>query len=227
MDDDLGVAEGTEVRRLRNRQAAFAWWRDPGGLIRTLKLEDRERDVLIGRAPRNDVIFASASVSMVHARLISARGEWFYEDQSRNGSEIAEAVHRQAPEWQPLRGGRRRLWFAHNVIRLARNTGSVLHVELPSAGVITAGVQGDRVLDSLDRIYVETLLALCQRMLADPRERTLTNGEIAEALLISVDTVKDRLSKLYERYEIPTRPPRDARVKLATRALDEGLRTLG
>jgi hypothetical protein len=218
--DQLGVAEGSEVRRLRIEEATFAWWRDAAGIVRTRVLTGAE--VPIGRALGNPIVFDHISVSAVHARLLSTGGEWFIEDHSRNGTEIAEDVAGKAPDWSPLRAERRRLTHPRNLIRLAGKSSALLHVELRRPAPMTDGPDHDSLLDGLSPIYIETLLALCHHKLEDSRRPPATNQEIADQLFLSMDAVKDRISKLYRHFGIHARP-REARNDLANRALDEGL----
>ena len=66
------------------------------------------------------------------------------------------------------------------------------------------------------------LVALCRPLLADQFAGPASNREIAEALYVSVETVKSHLHVLFERFGIGDVPQNRKRAELARRAIERG-----
>ena len=74
----------------------------------------------------------------------------------------------------------------------------------------------------LSEAQQRVLLALCRPLLEDPFAGPASNREIAEALFLSVDTVKSHLQVLFDRFGIGELPQNRKRAELARRAIESG-----
>jgi DNA-binding NarL/FixJ family response regulator len=66
------------------------------------------------------------------------------------------------------------------------------------------------------------LALLCRPLLADPFAGPASNREIADALYVSVETVKSHLHVLFDRFGIGDVPQNRKRAELARRAIESG-----
>jgi hypothetical protein len=171
--------------------------------------------VLVGRQPGSDVCLDwDPSVSRAHARLERVGPDWTVVDDglSRHGTYLrGERVD-----------GRRRL-SDRDLIGIG---GCVLAfcdpaaAQWPSTSPLIAGRPPVQITPAQRRVLVE----LC-RPLIDGSASAASNRRIAEALVVSVDAVKHRLSELFDRFKLDHLPQNEKRAALANVAVREAIVT--
>lgn len=178
--------------------------------IVTLSESDR---ATIGRAPGSDVCLQwDAEVSRTHAQLVRLGREWTIADDglSRNGTTV---------NGEPLRGqyrlrdgdvvgcGLTRLVFRAPPLTIAE----------------TAPPSSRPVPVALSDAQRRVLFALCRPFAAGDRfARAPTNQELAEALFLSVETIKTHLRALFDRFGVEDLPHNQKRARLVELALESG-----
>ena len=195
------------------RGAPFLVYRDGDDRQVIVELsEDRARRTL-GRSPRNDVALRwDGEVSRLHAVIDRVGADWLVSDDglSRNGTYV-----------NGERLGARRVLRAGDVIQ----TGDTqIAFVAPTSGSVSATVSGAHAAAVPDVTPAQrrVLVALC-RPLA-PRGAVASNREIADELVVAVDTVKGTLSRLFEQFGIGGEVPQNQkRALLARRALQAGV----
>jgi pSer/pThr/pTyr-binding forkhead associated (FHA) protein len=203
---------------LRDRLAAerrgtpFLLYRDGEDRQVIVELRDDRPPLTIGRSPRSDVALRwDGEVSRLHAQLERVGGDWLVIDDrlSRNGTYVNGERLRAR---RVLRGG--------DVIR----TGDTqLAFVAPAGGSISATATAARPAAAPDLTPAQrrVLVALC-RPLAE-RGVAASNREIADELVVALDTVKGSLSRLFELFAIGADVPQNQkRALLARRALQSG-----
>jgi pSer/pThr/pTyr-binding forkhead associated (FHA) protein len=204
---------GEVAARLRaeRRGLPFLLFREPGEAQRIVELGEVPA-LTIGRQPSCDVCLGwDPEVSRVHAVLERVADEWTAVDDglSRNGTRVnGERLH-----------GRRRL-----------RDGDALTVGGTVLGFFAAGRGDVRATDAarhgaapeLSPAQRRVLLALCAPLQAGPFAAPASNREVADALFLSVDTVKGHLQALFEAFGVGTVPQNRKRAELARRALESG-----
>jgi hypothetical protein len=182
---------------------------------RILELEPGTDRATIGRQPACDIALPEdPSVSRVHAVLERIGEEWTLVDDgsSRNGSFVnGQRVHGR----QLLRDGDTVLVGDTQLVFRAHRDHAVAET-LPATAAPPA-------ISSAQR---RVLIALC-RPLAGAGFATLpSNGEIAEELFLSSETVKSHMHALFHAFELDEVPPQQKRARLAAAALERGVVTL-
>src|SRR4051794_4713830 len=183
----------------------FLLYRDGAGNQVVLELEPGR--LTIGRRAANDVALPwDPEVSRVHAELSHMGGEWILCDEgvSHNGTFVnAERVRGR----RRLRGG--------DVIAVGD---TLIAFCAPSSGSTVATAAKDRPpVVTVTPAQRRVLEALC-RPLEDPRRAApASNQEIADDLVLSVETVKGTLRALFERFELEALPQNQKRAALAAR----------
>jgi predicted component of type VI protein secretion system len=186
--------------------------------------EDEQRIVMlgppmaratIGRQEACDVALPEdPSVSRVHAVLDRIGEEWTLVDDgsSRNGSFVnGQRVHGR----QRLRDG--------DLVRVG-DTLLVFRAQRDRASADTAPARVPQIMISMAQRRV--LIALC-RPFADAGFAALpSNGDIAEELFLSAETVKSHLHALFHAFGLDDVPPQQKRAQLATSALEQGVITV-
>ena len=174
--------------------------------------EDRPR-LTIGRSPRNDVALRwDGEVSRLHAEIERVGGDWLVSDDrlSRNGTYV---------NGERLRA--RRVLRAGDVIR----TGDTqLAFVAPAGGSISATMTagGAAAVPDVTPAQRRVLVVLCRPLAAGGAPAS--NRQIAEELVIALDTVKGTLSRLFEQFGIGSDVPQNQkRALLARRALHTGV----
>ena len=192
--------------------APYLLFRDGDRRQRILVLQEEPPLVHIGRGPACEIALPwDTEVSRVHAILERAGGHWTLVDDglSRNGSFVNG--HRVR--------GRTRL---ENGDELAIGRTRLLFVSDGGPVLASTETTSERERPQLSGAQQRVLLALCRPLLADPFAGPASNREIAEALFLSVDTVKSHLQVLFDRFGIGELPQNRKRAELARRAIESG-----
>jgi pSer/pThr/pTyr-binding forkhead associated (FHA) protein len=195
------------------RERPFLLYRDGEGAQRIFDLGEAPERLTIGRNASSGVALPwDAEVSRVHASLERVGDEWTFVDDGRshNGSFIdGERVH-----------GRTRLRDG-DTIGLGR---TIIVFRSPSGreSLRTATSQqraAPVVTDAQRRVLVE----LCRPYVAGAYAVPPSNRQIADELIIGVETVKTHMRALFEAFELGDLPQHQKRAALAQRALQTGL----
>ena len=185
---------------------------DDAGAQRIVELPaDRER-LTLGRGEACDVALPwDGEASRVHALLERLHAEWSFDDSgSRNGSFVnGERV-----------SGRRRLRDG-DVLRVGK---TLIVFRAPSAGesVQTLPADDDAV-PSLTSAQRRVLIEVCRPFAASSFAAPASTRQIAEALVVSPDTVKTHLRALFDAFAIEALPQNQKRAELARRAFELGV----
>jgi pSer/pThr/pTyr-binding forkhead associated (FHA) protein len=174
--------------------------------------EDRPR-LTIGRSPRNDVALRwDSEVSRLHAELERVGGDWLVSDDhlSRNGTFV---------NGERLRA--RRVLRAGDII----TTGDTQLAFIAPAGVSVSATRSAAHAAAAPEITPaqrRVLIALCRPLSA--HGAVASNRQIADELVIALDTVKGTLSRLFEQFGIGGDVPQNQkRALLARRAVQAGI----
>jgi hypothetical protein len=184
--------------------------------------DDVQRIVDLGRAPARLAIGRAAScevalvwdreISRVHASLERLGDEWTFVDDggSRNGS-FVDGRRVQ---------GRRRLRDG-DVIVLGR---SALLFRDPGGGgeSLRTATSRERAVPHITAAQHRVLTALCRPCATAPDAVPATNRQIAEELVLGIETVKTHLSALVEAFGLVALPQHQKRATLARRGLETG-----
>ena len=213
-----GQPHGSTPLELRERLDAerlgvpFLLYRD-GDRTQVVVALESER-LTIGRRSANDVALAwDPEVSRLHAALERIGAEWVLCDEglSHNGTWVNGARVQ----------GRHRL-RAGDVVAV----GETLIAFWAPAGASaerTRTAQEARAPIDITPAQQRVLVALCRPLLADRYGTAASNREIAEELVLAVDTVKGTLSRLFESFGLESVPQHKRRMALASRALETGV----
>ena len=216
MTDALGLhrrtpAELQAVIAAQRRGVAFLEYRD-GDERQLLVALGPERDRLsIGRLPGCELPLTwDTEVSRAHALLEQAGGAWTIEDRGSSNGTLVNAARINRPH--VLHDG--------DVIRVGR-TQFVFHA--------AAGDDPRRTTPALDRVTPnptesqrKVLVELCRPAL-ERGAGAASNREIAEALFVSVETVKTHMRALFDGFDVGDVPQYHKRTELVRRALETGL----
>lgn len=195
------------------RGEAFLLFLDGDGRQQVAEIGDRGR-VAVGRRPSSDVALTwDSEVSRLHAVLECVGDEWTVVDEglSRNGSYVnGRRLH-----------GRRRL--ADGDAITIGHTLLIFRAGARAEGRTTA-VTTDGDPPRLSDAQLRVLTALCQPM-TDGGGFTVvrSNKEIADALYLSVETVKSHLRVMFEAFGVGDEPQNRKRSELARRAIEMGV----
>jgi pSer/pThr/pTyr-binding forkhead associated (FHA) protein len=209
-------AELKERLAAERRERPFLLYRDGDGAQQIHDLGDAPARLTIGRSTQNTVALPwDREVSRVHVSLEHIGDEWtLVEDgRSRNGSYIdGERVHgrMRLSDGDAIGLGRTVVVFRSPTGRESLRTATSQHSIVPRV----SGAQL-RVLTALCRPYAEASYAV-----------PASNRQIADELIIGVETVKTHMRALFDAFELGALPQHQKRAALAQRALETGLVSL-
>jgi hypothetical protein len=192
--------------------APYLLFRDGDRRQRILVLHEEPPLVHIGRGPACEIALPwDTEVSRLHAIVERSGGHWTLVDDglSRNGSFVnghRVRGRRRLEDGDELAVGRTRLLFVSGGEPALAPTDTTKEHERPQ----------------LSGAQQRVLVALCRPLLADPFAGPASNREIAEALFVSVDTVKSHLQTLFDRFGVGELPQNRKRAELARRAIESG-----
>lgn len=206
-------AELKERIEAERRGLPFLLYRDGDGTQRIHDLGGAPERLTIGRSATNDVALRwDAEVSRVHASLERLGEDWTFVDDgaSHNGSFIdGERVT-----------GRRRLRDG-DVIALGRTT-IVFRSPTGRESLRTATSQ-QRAAPKISEAQLRVLAALCRPYAEGSYAVPASNKQIADELVIGVETVKTHMRALFDAFGLGDLPQHQKRAALAQRALQSGI----
>ena len=216
MADALGLHRRTPVElkaviEAQRTGSPFLEYRDGEETLRLVELSAELDRLSIGRLPTCELAMTwDSEVSRAHALLEQVGGAWTIEDRgSSNGTQVNTA-RINGPH--VLREG--------DVVRVGR-TQIVFHA--------AAGEELRRTTPAIDRVAPnptesqrKVLLELCRPAL-ERGSGAASNREIAEALYVSVETVKTHMRALFDAFDVGDVPQYHKRTELVRRALETGL----
>jgi pSer/pThr/pTyr-binding forkhead associated (FHA) protein len=195
------------------RRRPFLLYRDGGGIQRIVDLGDVPVRLTIGRSASNGVALPwDAEVSRVHASVERLGEEWTFVDDGRshNGSFIdGERVHGRTR----LRDGDA-ISVGRTIVLFRSPTG---RESLPTA---TSRQHAMPVITSAQR---RVLIALCRPYAGSSFAVPPSNRQIADELVLGVETVKTHMRALFDAFELGEIPQHSKRAMLAQHALETGL----
>jgi len=205
-------AELKERIEAERRMRPFLLYRDGDGAQRILGLGDVPERVTIGRGASNFVALPwDAEVSRVHASIERMGGEWTFVDAgSHNGSYIdGVRVHERTRlrDGDAIAVGRTCVVFRSPTGRESLRTATSRQNAMPE---ITNAQR--RVLIALCRPYAESSFAV-----------PASNRQIADELVLGVETVKTHMRAMFDAFELGDIPQHRKRAALAQQALESGL----
>jgi len=193
------------------RGTPFLVYRDADSSQVIVELAETSRRLTIGRHERNDIALCwDGEVSRLHAVLELVGVDWVLTDDrmSRNGS----FVNGDRVSSRVLRSG--------DLVAVGETLIAFVAPDRSSGSTTRTAAGLRRVVDATPA-QRRVLVALC-RPLHDHRPPA-SNREIATELVVSIDTVKGTLSRLFELFEIgPDVPQNQKRALLAQHALQAG-----
>jgi pSer/pThr/pTyr-binding forkhead associated (FHA) protein len=206
----VSPAELAQRLAAERRGVPFLLYLDGDRRQRIVELAGRE--LSIGRDEDNDVPLPwDTEVSRAHAMLERVGTAWTIVDDglSRNGSYV---------NGQRLRG-RRRLDDG-DAITVGGTL--IVFVAEPRVARTTATTRIGRPPE-LSPAQRRVLAALCRPVLDGPFAAPATNREIADELVVSVETVKSHMHALFDLFEIGDMPQHRKRSELVRRAFERGV----
>jgi pSer/pThr/pTyr-binding forkhead associated (FHA) protein len=193
-------------------QTAFLLFRDDTGHAGVCELPDGRDRLTLGRRASCDLALPwDDEVSRLHAELVRMGADWVVCDDglSHNGTFV---------NGERLNGRRRLRDGDVLVVGMTRMTFSA-----PPASSATAGstrvAQASAPEIRLTATQRRLLAALCRPLRDAGYAAPASNRQIADELVISLDTVKGTLSVLFERFGLAELPQNQKRAALAARAL--------
>ena len=206
-------AELQERNAAERRGRPFLLLRDGDGAQRIVDLGAAPERLVVGRGASSDVALPwDGEVSRVHASLERLGDEWTFVDDgsSRNGSFIdGTRVH-----------GRRRLRDGDLIV--VGRTGLVFRSPTGRESLRTATSE-QRVVPKVSGAQLRVLTALCRPYAEGAFAVPASNRQIADELVIGLETVKSHMSALFEAFGLGDLPQHQKRATLAQRALQLGV----
>ena len=205
-------AELAERLAAERRGTPLLVYLDGEGRQRIFELGDGGRTACIGRDPEAEVPLTwDTEVSRAHAIVERLAGCWTLVDDglSRNGTFLGG---------QRLRGRRRRR--DGDAITIGRTTLVFVGAAGEGGTTQTTRYGGPPPLSPAQRRVLD---ALCAPVRDDRFAAPASNREIAETLVLSVDTVKSHLQALFEHFDVQDLRPTRKRNELVRRAFERGV----
>ena len=193
--------------------SAFLEYRNGDDELQILALGPERDRLSIGRLAACEVAVTwDTEVSRAHALLEQVGGAWTVEDRGSSNGTLVNAVRINGPhvlrDADVVRVGRTQLIFhAAEDDDLRRTTPAI-----------------DRVVPNPTDSQRKVLVELCRPAL-ERGAGAASNREIAEALFVSVETVKTHMRALFDAFEVGDVPQYHKRTELVRRALETGLVT--
>ena len=216
MTDALGLhrrtpAELKAVIAAQRGGTAFLEYRDGDDVQRILALEPGMQRLSIGRLATCEIAVTwDTEVSRAHALLEQAGGAWTIEDRGSSNGTLVNAARITGPH--VLRDG--------DIVRVGR-TQVIFHAAGEDDLRRTTPAL-DRVAPSPTESQRKVLVELCRPAL-ERGGGAASNKEIAEALFVSVETVKTHMRALFDAFAVGDVPQYHKRTELVRRALETGL----
>ena len=205
-----------KVIEAERSEQPFVVYRDGAGEQRIVTLDRGALRITVGRRSASDLPLPwDSEVSRVHCELEWIGGEWAVSDAglSRNGTFVNEqrlSERRRLSDGDVIRVGTTRIVFrSGDAATTAAGTIDTEHH--PELAPLSERQRA--ILAALARPFVDA------RGLVAPA----TNREIGDELHLSVDAVKGHMRVLYQRFGLQDTPQHEKRVRLAERALRDGL----
>jgi pSer/pThr/pTyr-binding forkhead associated (FHA) protein len=193
---------------VERRGVPFVLYHDDGAQ-RIVELAREPQRLTIGRHPQCAIsVQGDEEVSRVHAELELIHDEWTIVDDglSRNGSFVnGKRIHGRLR----LRSGDI-IQVGHTLLRFCQPE--------PGKGKPTVA-QIERVTPEISNAQRRVLVALCRPLAEGLLAVPASNREIAEELVVSVETVRTHLRALFEIFRIDDLPQNRKRAELARQAL--------
>src|SRR3954451_4325633 len=220
MPGALGHPHGSTPVELQQRLEAerrgvpFLRYRDGERRQVLFPLDGTNERVAIGRRSSNDVALSwDPEVSRLHAALERMGPDWVLCDEglSHNGTWVNGA---RVQGRQRLRAG--------DVLAVGE---TLIAFWAPAAGSAerTRTAQAARAPVDITPAQRRVLVSLCRPLLEDRYATAASNREIADELVLAVDTVKGTLSRLFESFGLDAVPQHKKRMALALRAIETGV----
>ncbi len=216
MTDALGLHRRTpvELKAVIAAQRAgspFLEYRDGDDAHRIIELGAELERLSIGRMASCELAMTwDSEVSRAHALLEQAGGAWTIEDRGSSNGTLVNAARIARPH--VLRDG--------DVVRVGR-TQIVFHAAGDDDLRRTTPAL-DSVAPNPTESQRKVLLELCRPAL-ERNGGAASNREIAEALFVSVETVKTHMRALFDAFDVGDVPQYHKRTELVRRALETGL----
>jgi pSer/pThr/pTyr-binding forkhead associated (FHA) protein len=195
------------------RGEPFLLYRDGEGRQVILELEPERDRVTIGRRAASDVSLGwDPEVSRLHAELQRIGAEWVVSDEglSHNGTFVN---NERLQGRRRLRGG--------DILALGRTTIAFCVPVHTSPSATRTSLHG--VAIEVSPAQLRVLHALCRPLTGQRYAAPASNREIADDLVISVETVKSTLKRLFELFGLESLPQNQKRAALAAEALERGI----
>lgn len=193
------------------RGEPFLVYRDGAGQQVILELAGER--VTIGRRASSDVSLGwDPEVSRLHAELERIGAEWVVCDEglSHNGTFVN---NERLTGRRRLRGG--------DILALGKTTIAFCVPGHTSPSATRTSLHGAAI--DVSPAQLRVLQALCRPLAEQRYAAPASNREIAEELVISVETVKSTLGRLFELFGLEALPQNQKRAALAAEALERGI----
>lgn len=189
----------------------FLEYRDGEGAQRLVTLGGDTDRLSIGRGSGSEIALTwDTEVSRAHALLELVGGVWTVEDRGSSNGTSVNALRLTGPhalrDGDVLRAGRTQLVFHAGGEDDLRRTAPAIDLPAP---ILTDGQR-------------RVLVALCRPEL-ERNGGPAANRAIADALYLSVDTVKTHMRALFDAFDVGDQPQYHKRAELVRRAMATGL----
>jgi pSer/pThr/pTyr-binding forkhead associated (FHA) protein len=216
LDAHVGTPRDLKARIDAERAGApFLVYRDRDDLQVLVELGGTAERLTLGRRASNDIVLDwDSEISRVHAALERIGDDWTVIDDglSHNGTYVNGS---RVTSRQRLRDG--------DVIALG---GVAIAFRAPAGESVsrpTVTALGPHVGELLTPAQRRVLVALCRPFKDSTYATPATNQQIADELVVTVDTVKSTLRALFEVFGVDDLPQNQKRASLALQALRSGV----